>query len=714
MTQEFTKLVTEEEFLAWSRDKEYDVAEAQASKWVRNWYELVSRTETSEMALFSPDTTNRRGPFTPWWLVREALRIIEGVYTVSPVLERLNNTGMYTHALHVSITDPTLVGFTDSPSMGEADRQTRMTLGRYLSKYYPLLSAQEVDRVQSLNSAYVNTQLEFITGEDIVRAYREEMASGVGACMSKTTWSFEQHPTQAYDAPAVKLAVIRDGAGKIQARSLVAEKADGYKVYIRTYGARELIRAILEREGYKKGDFTGVWLKAAIVGETGSEVRLAFPYLDQCDTIASSESNRIALIGDRVRVLTASERDVLARLDPKYIGSANAEGRVTLKRSPADVFTKTCVITGQQFDTLSGESPRFLDVWYQGQKALAQASAVPANWVAVGTRKGALYTDPSNLVDTPAGRILNAPDELEYCSVVELSHSHYPAGTYERLQDSAILADGSRIRKTDSYYLATSLSDYELRHKDAPAAGKTFVCLQYLGRPVKALKDAFVLLPSGRKAHPILHKLVQCWDGSWCKSADTVSTQLFGKVVYARSHGHLEEFRSSEAHEEELLRNAVTSLESSSLLSYLFSNRELYTVDVSSVYPNGGNAEFIDMLTSEEWRVSDDLTRVRASLLYLYETSITRKVLQGLLDDVAALGLTVRLGAPNPGVYEAVKALRTSRKQQAQQVEPEVPEAEAAQSEPVTTSEVQVVPAPDVQVTVVNVEAMSPPLPETV
>jgi hypothetical protein len=69
-----------------------------------------------------------------WWILRERLRMVYGVYpTPTNSIERLlkwNHTMNY--CVHISTQDPTLVAYTPSPQDGAMDKQVRLSLGKLL------------------------------------------------------------------------------------------------------------------------------------------------------------------------------------------------------------------------------------------------------------------------------------------------------------------------------------------------------------------------------------------------------------------------------------------------------------------------------------------------------------------------------------------------------------------------------------------------------
>lgn len=118
------------------------------------------------------------------WQEREQAFFNAGVYGL-PVWHKAI-TAIDDHYAHAALNDPTLISFTESPEKGEADRQTAMKPGRYLTRFYPDLDPKKVAyyaewwttglRPQS----ETNNTLHFASTEaEIIEVYEQ----GPGSCM---------------------------------------------------------------------------------------------------------------------------------------------------------------------------------------------------------------------------------------------------------------------------------------------------------------------------------------------------------------------------------------------------------------------------------------------------------------------------------------------------------------------------------------------------
>jgi hypothetical protein len=191
-----------------------------------------------------------------FWMVREAMRFTAGWeavlgarYTRPDCWARLTHYrhDIHFHFLHVSVDDPTMVSYTPSIAYGMADRQVRLKLGRYLTKFYSnYLTAAEIKAIVD-RAAGALLEIKWGATRD---EFRRVYAEGPGSCMAGTDFS-GPHPAEAYASGDFKIAhvCVND---TITARCVVHEPS---MVFVRLYGddADRLHRA-LETAGYTKTD----------------------------------------------------------------------------------------------------------------------------------------------------------------------------------------------------------------------------------------------------------------------------------------------------------------------------------------------------------------------------------------------------------------------------------------------------------------------------
>ena len=186
------------------------------------------------------------------WHAREVKRFALGVYEL-PKWDRedLDLLNRYPfHFTHLSEKRDGRLAFTENDDKGNADSQTPMLVGRYLSKFHGDLLSPE--KIAALSSLCGDTGFEVILETaDIVTAY----INGPRSCMSKTADSFYtdiHHPVEIYGGKSdLALAILRrDGA--ITARAVCWPAR---KTYGRIYGDDVRLKSELARRGWKSGYF---------------------------------------------------------------------------------------------------------------------------------------------------------------------------------------------------------------------------------------------------------------------------------------------------------------------------------------------------------------------------------------------------------------------------------------------------------------------------
>lgn len=240
-------------------------------------------------------------PGSPWRL-REAARIgLAGSRLPwSTTLPEIPD-----HFAHAS-TEPGMVAFTESPEKGQRNIQTRMKPGRYLTKFYPDLSADEVRKWQALVDRDITVQFA-VTAKEIVKVYTE----GPDSCMAKkkSVYELPKHPCAVYGNSDLQLAYMTDLNGRPNARTLVWPEQ---KQYMRIYGDEDRLRPRLEAMGYRKGNCWGAKIQRIKVdGE-----RFLMPFLDSSKHVHEVEV-------DGVKWLAIGEKTGKPSL---CIGDSNTSG----------------------------------------------------------------------------------------------------------------------------------------------------------------------------------------------------------------------------------------------------------------------------------------------------------------------------------------------------------------------------------------------------
>jgi flagellar biosynthesis regulator FlaF len=223
-----------------------------------------------------------------FWVFREALRLRQGIYNNFD-FPGFNVLEIYPHFLHMSVEDPYSVAYTADPEHGLKDKQTKLSLGRYLTKHALMLGNLTEDRIrQNVELLKARTRTDNMklatTAEEITRVY----LSGPHSCMKKPPKRHGEagfvthvHPCTIYaDHEHLRLYYLEDDLGTIIARALVREDT---KQFIRLYGD-EMIRYKLAVLGYRTvGNFLGLTLPMIpLQRPDGTTVNDAWlmPYID--------------------------------------------------------------------------------------------------------------------------------------------------------------------------------------------------------------------------------------------------------------------------------------------------------------------------------------------------------------------------------------------------------------------------------------------------
>lgn len=202
----------------------------------------------THMVSFLPSTLELKS-----WKRRERERFESGEYIYPPWHDREKTDLAEVHFAHLSLDKPGMIAFTPDPEAGITDKQTRITPGRYLERFYAdWFSTKEIaNYVSQVSSNFAEFKLA-TSVEDIRKVYRNGPCSCMGGPDSHTSqyWterSLEGHmPCEVYASPS-DLAVAYFGSlEKPSQRSVVWPEE---KRFTRIYGTGPLERLLI-RAGY--------------------------------------------------------------------------------------------------------------------------------------------------------------------------------------------------------------------------------------------------------------------------------------------------------------------------------------------------------------------------------------------------------------------------------------------------------------------------------
>lgn len=189
----------------------------------------------------------------------------------------------YGHGVHISTQDPSMLAYYSSNREILRDKAVKIRPGRYLKKYFPKMSDDEIRETSALIGAYTLTF--HSSFEEMYEVYREMHDNGVvESCMSKDIFSMKLHPLRVYDESDVELAVLRDGSGNPVGRALYNSRTREYPMI---YGQWEKMHAALKAAGFTHGSLDG----AEVNRIDYDSVSLVMPYIDGHRPLDRSEYN---------------------------------------------------------------------------------------------------------------------------------------------------------------------------------------------------------------------------------------------------------------------------------------------------------------------------------------------------------------------------------------------------------------------------------------
>jgi hypothetical protein len=389
-----------------------------------------------------------------------------------------------------------------------------------LRKLYPYEQDHDLEAVVTEHNADISNEIEFVTGDDIIAAYD----NGCASCMTDKSSRQRGNPLQAYNAPHIRLAVLRDGSGKVKARCLVYEPSPDDLRFIRVYGDQTLKKRLIRR-GYKPGTWHGAKFNTISIGDD----KYLMPYLDGSDDRGGISKSCVALLDG---VITGIPGDIHHRLIEKHPAwstcSTNTSGFITLVAPDYASFVERDILTGEEVNSLYHN---MRSVFVNGEVGLS--ASVPDDWVVckVGAFGRALVSPDTpmfrgyneNVLDTEANRRDYGWDKLD-------------ATLYPEEQDwrkgVTLTQSGQRIKEQDAVRIVYNKSDIRIEHKSHVTKKHTLLHKDG-GSPIYAeTKDDFVRTTTGRKVSLFVHEAVRLWSGEVRFKRGLRDTYLSGRDVW--------------------------------------------------------------------------------------------------------------------------------------------------------------------------------------
>jgi hypothetical protein len=485
--------------------------------------------------------------YIPWWLRREWLRIEKGIYPPPSEVITNFNKKLPQFALHVSKEDPNYIAYTPDKASGEADRQLKTTLGKFIAKYYPHYKDEEVGQLVADHLGEVTGEVELLYGADIAKVYNE-LSSGVGSCMTKDTHAFNvegHHPTEVYDMPNIGIAIVRSASGAITGRSMVYMPSETDKRYIRIYGDQKLEKR-LRRADFKPGCWHGAEFKKIKLGYSKGYV---MPYLDGEGTVGSPSRSSVVLLDgklmsvypDRIEGIRSACGSEAIRVCTSTGGYYNFIDVTTSQ------FHKACAVSGKMVNCLVDKlHPFYLKDDYT--KKVMVCEEVYDAGIDIHIRNGQggypnLYRTTADIVTFyHGGRTFpDTEDQRKWAGFRKLDARHYPDE-----QDWILPAMSWEVEASDGYKQS---GEYLIKGADAVQAvvagqlgwvhqqevDKGWTKIHSISKGVVLYADTLTKVEktsTGRKVVEGVHDIRHLYDGTWEFKRNVERTRLFGTYFW--------------------------------------------------------------------------------------------------------------------------------------------------------------------------------------
>jgi hypothetical protein len=128
---------------------------------------------------------------------------------------------------HMSTDDITMIAYTRDDKSGDADRQVKTSIGKYLRRHFSTLADHQIRDIQALHTA---------SGCKIVKTMAEmlhHLLRGPQSCMKSA--QFQTHPYQVYDPSLGWSMAVREANGDTVGRALLHTDENGNTRFVRSY-----------------------------------------------------------------------------------------------------------------------------------------------------------------------------------------------------------------------------------------------------------------------------------------------------------------------------------------------------------------------------------------------------------------------------------------------------------------------------------------------
>jgi hypothetical protein len=478
-----------------------------------------------------------------WWAVREQWRLNEGYHEITDALAKVNE-----HAKvfsHVSKADRTKVAFTPDKAFGERDAQLQMNFGKFVQRVIPFASDEYVKTLTESHVADLSNEVEWIEGAQIAEVYR---TTSVGSCMakSKNYWlnaglPAGVEPALAYAAPGIKMAVLRDADGSINARCMVYENGDDKRM-IRAYGDGALKKR-LSRLGYKLGGWQGVHFNTVKWSVGDNAFRVVVPYLDAQGGGCNTKDCSVMLLDGELLGIRAENLEGLmgAGVSMTVPGTS---GSVILRNTASEDFLVDDLLSGEKLNVITDKAVKIglqdgqcgvtktldnevLNRDYTTCRVLVNGNITSGYWV---RREHTFEHSWDTYVDSE--------DMRRFQGFKKLSPTYYTEGLDSWLSDLVVVVEGEvshNIKKEDAVHYYQE--DHSTRIHKSKVPKKAVRLANVDGETWYASPETEVLrTPSKAKVVVGVHAIREGWQGfdytrNLNKATDVFNSRVFHKAA---------------------------------------------------------------------------------------------------------------------------------------------------------------------------------------
>lgn len=531
----------------------------------------------------------------PWWMVREAMRRAVGVYPeATEALARIL-PHFPQFCLHMSVKQPGLLAYTPSYADGMADKQVPIGFAKFLNRYYPTMPDHVVAELEALHRGELTTDdVILVSGEDIVKMYKEFASCGLSSCMTKT---MSHNPIQVYaEMPEVKLAYLTKN-GTPTARCLVIDSPTLGKRFIRNYGDKAL-RIKLGRMGFVRGGWQGLVFPAKRIDKTNDYV---MPYLDANDQAACEEGSITIMIDGVIRGISKDEKVRYNRAFPGAPIYPSATGSVTYENLNSKDFMWVSPFSGKSFNRFD-DGFEICNVLHNGVEVQCNKSeeGVLGYKRVYNRSSGELLVPPdSPTFDHGLRKVLDTEANRLAYNYIKLNADLYPdKQDWIHLDSKSARVLSVTVNDVKSYILRDDAVRLVSRDETGPCGeyvhksfiDKAWIKLQPIGGFAYYTDDPSLVVKTetGRKVVEGVHEVTYTWDGKLYanRSTDSVS---FMELHFFTTREEAKAIKAGTV-SDALFAHVVEKLSENlnTVLRYCASYATLLTIDGYRVLPHYG------------------------------------------------------------------------------------------------------------------------------